>query len=444
MDGIADEAKYIYGEPQRHAKPTDPSPVVAIKHCDYKDLFKLKAFDERARIPLASFISRYFKSGWMQAQFNYLQKAVIAAAHRTLDPIFIAQDCGAVSVAPSGFDALDFLNCGRSLTNRHGEHYFFRCRQPYFCPSCNRWQRVEPAKSEFIPHFEKVPAWWGFTLAGRSSPLDTGVKVRSGVDENGELIYDYLFRLYGRWPKLPKFGVGLWDDPFAPIAVADGIHEFSKWLTNNRYFDGLHVVFEAKLNFFPDSSSCTGVGHTVHVHAHGYGNTSKVFDKRRAKKMWLGFLFIMRDAGLGELFAYPDIELRSIHSPEELSKVIDYTLKPIDFVAAYLGGLQHGCPVANLNLEFHQTLFDCEVLFPGSVQGEKFGNMNLKSRHRYVWVPQSKPMTTQQVKRYLERREEGSSYDWEMLRYENHLKNSRKRAEWRRKRAMKLSSLIEE
>ena len=402
--------------------------IAVIKQCNPAALFRLGSCDEQAKDALHFFLQRHAKSKWMERQQHYVQLAALAAAHEAMHPViddFYDDDSGFHRmrlVDSTEFDALGFLKCGIRVRPRKGFPPVWVCHRPEYCARCNLNLRVRPAKDEFLPAFEEGKAWYSVTVIGRSNPEHAGVKIEVVGDAKNQPIYQYLFRPadHFRFPKLSKFGV---DDPdLRPQIVADALHEFTHWLTDGKYFSGLHMFRDIDLTFFPYRRSFTGIGHTVNCHVHAYGNTSRIFTGKIAGRMWLGCAKLLRHHGGGELCAYPDIALHPLPTPAALERAINYVIKPFKLANWYLGGLQHGCPVRALNGEFYQTAFNNEFMLPGTTQGTVFGNMGQKSGRYYIGEPPPVFLSKQQVARFLERQAADEAYAWEYVRYQNHLR----------------------
>jgi hypothetical protein len=407
------------------------TPVHLVKHTEPDELLILKRLFGLTKVALKSFLVRYGKNPWMQAQGYYVQKAALAAAHmrmavwrsRSTHVDYPGQWC---SLRLSTFDGDAFLNCGWSRKTRYGGRYFFKCHQPEYCPSCNYHLRVVPARREFLEAFRSAPLWYSITVMATSHPAKAGVKMFVGYDDQGEEVYEPLVMLRELvdCPRLPKY-----DSQCAvPYMVAAGLWELMPWMIAGHYFDGLHVAGENDFTYYPDSRSPVGVSHTVNPHFHGYGNTRRPFDRRRALFLLRNALQIMHEEGGGRLWAYPDIALRPILSADEMKKAINYVLKSWNFGQVYIDALARGCPVVGLNLEFQPTYFGSEAIlhpFPSSSGlskwGARLGNMTQRAGKDYIGTPLPEEMSSQQVKRFLERLERGEVWSWETIRYEQHL-----------------------
>ena len=403
--------------------------IVDVKHVDPSALFRLRAFGGPAGEALHYFLLRDGKSDWMQKQRLYVQLASLAAAYDAMHPVIDnVKDYGSIRLYDEDeFDPLGFLKCGMRVRPRPGFPPVWVCNQPERCPRCNLDQRVNPAKAEFLPAFEsereRGKSWFDVTAIGRSNPEQAGVKIEVGRDAKNQPIHKYLFRPadYVTLPRLSKFGL---DDPdLRPQIVGEALHAFMRWLTDGKYFDGLHAFRDIDLTLFPDARTGmgTGIGHTVNCHQHAYGNTSRTFTGKIAQRMWFGCANLLRKQSGGELCAYPDILLRPLPTPAALKRAINYAIKCFKVANWYLDALKHGCPVGALNLEFFQMAFDCEFALSGTTQGTAFGNMSQKSGRYYIGDPPPVELTKQQVKRYLERSAADELFGWESIRYANHL-----------------------
>ena len=400
--------------------------LVDVKQCDPAALFRLNTVPEHVKDALHLFLLRHAKLKWMGAQQLYVPLAAMAAAHESMHPVLhnVATFHSLRLVDSKEFDVLGILKCGIPVKPRVGFPPFWVCDQPERCPRCNL-QRVQPAKDEFLPAFERGKAWYSVTVMGRSNPDQAGVKIEVGRDANNKPIYDYLFRPsdHFKFAKLSKFGL---DDPDnRPNIVGESLQKFMTWLTDGKYFDGLHTFRDVDLSFFPDKRSGvgTGIAHTCNCHQHGYGNTARIFTSKIAARMWFGCVKVLRkhpDA-FGELCAYPDILIRPLPTPKALKKAINYVIKPFKWVNWYLNGLKHGCPVRALNGEFYQTAYNLDLVLPGTAQGTVLGNMSQKSGAYYIGDPPPVVLSKQQVKRYLERSAADEAHAWESVRYVNHL-----------------------
>ena len=396
--------------------------VVDAKQCNPAALFRIRSCDEKALEALHHFRLRHAKSSWMQQQRLYMQFAALAAAHESMHPVIDdVDDDGQATrmrlVDADGFDAFGFLKCGIRVKPRKGFPPFWVCGQPEHCPRCNLHQRVKPAKAEFLPVFDEVKTWYSLTVIGRSNPDRAGVKIQLGKEPA-----KYLFRPadHFTFPRQRKFGL---DDPeLRPRIVGEALHGFMNWLTDGKYFDGLHAFRDMDLTFFPDRRSATGIGHTANCHVHAYGNSSRIFTDKLYQRMWFGCAKQLQKQGDGVLYAYPDILIRVLPTPEALKKAINYSIKPFKLAGWYLEALMHGCPVTSLNQEFYQTAFNVECALPGTSQGSVFGNMSQKSGRYYIGKPPPVKLSKLQVKRYLERSNAEEAYAWESERYQNHLK----------------------
>lgn len=405
-------------------------PVHLVKHCDVDEVMSLNRLNGRPRIALKSFLKRYGKRKWMKAQYDYPIKAAIAAAH---DRMIMFPSGG--SEAPFGelctmatgpFSGEDLCNCGWWKKDAAGGCYEFKCKRPEFCPSCNYRLRVIPAREEFLPAYRKAEHWYGVTVMATSNPEKAGVKFQVGIDEEDNAIHDYFFRLseHVTWPRLHKYD----SQCTAPWQVAAGIERFLKWCIAGHYFDGLHVAGECAFKYFPAPKSPLMVNHTVNPHFHAYGNTRVLIDEKRAANMFLAACDALKKEGDGKLWAYPDICLTPIGNADDMAKTINYVFKAWPFAKIYIDALGRGCPVPELNLEFHSTYFDSPKLlypFPSpsgtSKWGGKFGNMSQRAGHAYIGDPLPRLLSAQQVKRYLARLKSDDFSHWQVARFEKHL-----------------------
>ena len=402
-----------------------------IKHTEPNDLLSLERLLDEPRLALLGFLARHSKNTWMQEQHNYVQKASIASAHGLMGMWrsygeyvdFPGQWC---HLNVDSFEPMDFLNCGWSRKKRNGTRYFFQCKQPEYCPSCNYQLRVKPACSEFLPAFGSAPHWYSLTAMATSDPSKAGVKMFAGYDAAGDEVYEPLVMLLELvdWPRLSKYN----SQCAVPYLVSAGLWSLMPWLIAGHYFDGLHVAGENDFTYFPDPLSPVGVSHTINPHFHAYGNTRIPFDRRRALFLLKAALTLMHREGGGRLWAYPDIALRPISSDQEMKKAISYVFKPWDFAEVYIDALAHGCPLVGLNLEFHTTYFGSEhVLHPIpspsglSKWGAKLGNMTQRAGKSYVGTPLPALLSAQQEARFLARLARNEVFSWEVLRYSQHL-----------------------
>ena len=408
------------------------TPVQFVKHTEPNELLALERLLDTPRLALLGFLKRHSANTWMQKQNNYVQKAAIAAAHaltgmwRSYGEYvdYPGQWC---QLQIDDFEVVDFLNCGWSRKTQNGSSYFFQCEQPEYCPSCNHGLRVKPATMEFLRAFSSDCLWYSITVMATSDPAKAGVKMFAGYDEAGDEIYEPLVMLseMGDRPKLPKYDSQCW----VPYMVASGLWSFMLWLIAGHDFDGLHVAGENDFTYYPDLRSAVGVSHTVNPHFHAYGNTKRPIDRRRALFMLRSAVnHVLREGG-GQLWAYPDIALRPILSPTEMKKTINYVFKPWNFAKCYIDALARGCPLDGLNLEFQSTYFGSERLlcpFPSSSGlskwGAKLGNMSQRAGKDYIGTPLPVLLSSQQVKRFLERDERNETWDWECKRYTQHLR----------------------
>jgi hypothetical protein len=428
LDAVDAFQEKFYGRP-RPGRSRKPAQLV--KHTEPNELLALDRLLDTPRLALLGFLKRYSENTWMQEQDNYLQRAGIAAAHGLMG---MWRSYGELVDYPGqwchlqidDFEVVDFLNCGWSRKTKEGSRYFFQCRQPEYCPSCNRWLRVEPAKKEFLPAFRSAPLWYGITVMATSDPAKAGVKMFTGYDEAGNEIYEPLVMLSEMVdrPKLPKYD----SQCSVPYMVAAGLWTLMPWLIAGHYFDGLHVAGENDFTYYPDPRSPVGVSHTVNPHFHAYGNTKRPVDRRRAMFMLQAAVTRMFREGGNRLWAYPDIALRPIASAEEMKKTINYVFKSWNFAECYIDALGRGCPLVGLNLEFHTTYFGSERLlypFPSpsglSKRGAKLGNMSQRAGKDYIGTPLPVLLSPQQVKRFLERNKRDEIWPWEAIRYDQHL-----------------------
>lgn len=416
----ADEARY-------HA--CDHRAITEVKHVENKALFNLPSLLGHQRMLLASFLKRWGRNKWMRAQDMYIQEASLAAAHSAMG-VYAAFNQGRrengiiESHEISPFNGNGFLNCGRRVKTRNGTWEFIRCGQPFYCRACNRWHRVEPAKDEFVPKFNAVPSWYSITITGVSNPRRAGVKLRLGLDRDGNPVDRWLYRLSDDSrisERLPKFGI---DDFDRPRAVADATYRCANWLTDNGYFRGLHAVPDVDFTFFPDRVA--GVAHTINCHIHGYGNSDRVIDETWAGSVYNGATCCAAATGALE-FVYMDIMLRPAPTPPDLRAAINYALKPFRFAEWYVEALRRGCPVVALNHEFHQVVFGAEQLFAVGAAGTMFGNMSMKAGGHYIGRPPLAAMSKQQVKRYKEKEAADDLWPWEIERFERHLEFMRRK-----------------
>lgn len=165
-------------------KPRARRAITEVKHVNKDALFNLISLPERQRMLLASFLGRRSRNQWMRDQWLYVQEASLAAAHGAM-AVYADLNQGRCadgtlsSIVLSGFDGNALLNCGTRVPKEGGQAVFIRCHQPFYCRQCNRWERLEPAKGEFLPRFDKAPFWYGLTVVGVSDPDKAGVKVRT-------------------------------------------------------------------------------------------------------------------------------------------------------------------------------------------------------------------------------------------------------------------------
>lgn len=404
-------------------RPRDGRAVTEVKHVNKDALFNLISLPELTRMLLASFLKRRSRNTWMCDQRLYLQEASLAAAHQAM-AVHAALNQGRCadgtlsSLALSGFDGGNFLNCGTRVAKDEGQGAFIRCHQPFYCRQCNRWERLEPAKEEFLPKFDRASAWYGVTVVGVSDPEKAGVRVRT-YDEEGVPHDHWLYRLaeHGSCERLPRFNT---DDEwfYRSRCVSEATYLTANWLTNNLYFDGLHVVPDLSFTFFRDEFG--GVGHTVNPHIHGYGNTHKVIDAHWGQHVYHGATACASKAG-GLEFAYMDILLVPAPTVAALEKAMNYVLKPFKFAEWYIDGLQNGCSLIDLNYAFHDVVFGAEELLPVGAPGQKFGNMSMKAGGHYLGRPPLKEMSSQQLKVFRGKLDANDLWGWEIERYERHL-----------------------
>lgn len=330
---------------------------------------------------------------------------------------------------------MKFLQCGKRVFRGDGRSYIEHCDHLSVCKRCNLHQRLNPAKDEFIPRFHKARFWLGVTVVAVSEPVLAGVKIRTGTDENGRPIDEYLYRPHESEgaPDLRRYVL---DDPEAPMAVFEGAMRFCHWLTNNGYFGGLHAIPDIQITFYPDDRTANGVGHSANAHVHAYGNTSETVDKEFAERIWDGALTSFLKAGYGKLHGYPLILLIPAQDVESLETAMNYIIKPFKLVEIYRKGLANGCPVRGLNYEFHGLAWDIERLLPGSWKEERYGNMNTRARHRYIGIPQLSPT---QVRTLRQKIRDEDAEGWEIGRYFLFI---RSRVEARRKKAARKLALL--
>ncbi len=273
-----------------------------------------------------------------------------------------------------------------------------------------------------MPIFDELTAWYAITIVGVSDPLQAGIKLKSGTNRDRSPIIEWLYRLTdrrGEFEEHEKFGLN--GDLAAPINVAAAVFRTANWFTDNGYFDGLHMLPDCSFTFFPARHSAFGVDHTINCHAHGYGNMSKPIDATRAKRMYQGAIESFFQCEAWE-YAYPDVLVSRIETEESFDTAINYIIKPFKVQHFYEDALRHGCQFESLNHDFHQVVFGCEVLFPVSAMGMKYGNMSQKSSRRYIGIPQEKEMSHLQIKRFIKKLKKGDGVqDWEIERYCRHL-----------------------
>lgn len=371
-----------------------------VKQHDPNALFALRHFRGLPRWALGGFLKAMKRSTWMRQQHDYAEMAALAAAHK-------------ISGEGSGLDAMKFLQCGKRVFRRDGRSYIEHCDHLSLCKRCNLHQRLNPAKDEFLPRFHKARFWFGITVVAVSDPARAGVKIRRGFDGHGQPIDEYIYKPHDpeSAPVLPRCCL---DAPEPAMAVFDGAMRFCHWLTNNRYFDGLHAIPDLKITFYPDRDAANGVGHTANAHVHAYGNTSRVVDRDFADRIWMGALTCFVNAGVDELHGYPLILLIPAPNVAALETAMNYIIKPFKLVQMYREGLEKGCPVRGLNYEFHGLAWDIERLLPGSWKEERHGNMNTRSRHRFIGVPK---LTPEEVRTIRQRIRDEEATGWEIERY---------------------------
>jgi hypothetical protein len=329
----------------------------------------LKAFNGRNRTALAGFKSRWNESEWMQSQKGYVQRACLAAA---------SQQTHGVS----------FCQCGLAYRDKLNKHRFQTCGQKDRCPSCNYHGRVEPCQREYLPAFPKAPFWYALSAGWQSNPLRAGLHWVTKQDANGKALAKKPWHPFADNPKAPhtlRYGA---DSHSEMQIMAELPLKFADRLDKLGWFDGLYCVFEWQFAFYPAPGG--GCFHTALPHLHFFGNRQKPLKFEDGKEIQrLYQRACLKYLGEEKLPAYPDLEIAPITSQERLKGWINYEVKAMPLEEFYAEGVRQECSITALNLEFHQTVWDCIKLIRSP---RKFGNL-FALKPGYIGVQQYRLLT---------------------------------------------------
>lgn len=354
---------------------TSSAPLTTVNHTSFKALMVLKTLPERYRIALAGFKRRWNQSKWMQDQHGYVRRACLATAS--------GQSQG-----------VSFCQCGLDYYNRFSKHCFQTCGQEHVCPSCNKNNRVEPCKREYLQAFERAPYWYALSAGWQSSPRQAGLHWVTKQDDNGRATAKkHWLPFAGRAdaPYTPRYSVESLDEL---QLMAELPFKFAERLVNRGWFDGLYCVFEWAFAFYPAPRGWCY--HTALPHLHFFGNRRQplIFEEGiEIQKLYQRTC--LKSLGEELLPAYPDLEIAPIVSRSRLSGWINYQIKAMPLEEFYREGIRNGCPLTDLNLEFHQTVWEAIKLVRSP---RKYGNLFALDPD-YIGVRQYRKLSAGQLER---------------------------------------------
>jgi hypothetical protein len=383
-----------------YIKAESPEPLLEVNQSSFKKLMSLIALQGESRTVLAGFKSRWNGSTWMQDQDGYLQKACLAAASGT----------------PTG---CSFCRCGLGYPDKRGIHHFMTCRRPLLCPSCNLHRRVEPCEWEFLPAFKAAPFWYALTPGWQSNPRRAGLRWVTEQDEHGCPLDWESFKPWENRPDakpsllysldcIPELG------SMAELAF-DFAGDLGEWLS------GVYAAFEWHFSFRPRASPRRGELACYHValaHLHGFGNAPRELGFHDAKQIYRRYCEIILEGWPGrEWPSYPDLWISRIPSQADLKTWINYHIKAAHFDEFYRKGIRNGCPLPDLNMEFHSVVWDALNIVRTP---RKYGNLN-PLVDGYIGVQQFRKLSQPQVKLLLAKIQRDDASAKELLQYDRHL-----------------------
>jgi hypothetical protein len=384
----------------RYINADSPEPLLEVNQSNFKELMSLIAFQGESRTVLAGFKSRWNDSEWMQNQDGYLEKACLAAASQTIT-------------------GLSFCRCGLGYKNIYGQYRFMTCRRPLLCPSCNLHRRVEPCEWEFLPAFKSAPFWYALTPGWQSSPHKAGLRFVTEQDEQGRPLEWKSFKPWeSRRDAKPSLLYSLDCLPelgsMAELAF-DFAGDLDEWLS------GVYAAFEWSFSFRPQANPLPRQRACYHValpHLHGFGNAQRELSFHDGKRIYQHYCEIILEGWPGrEWPSYPDLWISPIPSQADLKTWINYHIKAAHFDEFYRRGICNGCPLPDLNMEFHSVIWDALNIVRTP---RKYGNLN-PLVDGYIGIQQYRKLSQPQVKKILEKIQHDDASEKELRQFDQHL-----------------------
>lgn len=384
-----------------YIKADSPEPLLEVDQSSFKKLMSLSALPDESRTALAGFKSRWNGSDWMQDQDGYLTKACLAAASST----------------PTGFS---FCRCGLAYRDSNGRHRFMTCRKPLLCPSCNLHLRVERCEWEYLPVFHKASYWYAFVVGWNADPREAGLKWVTEQDERGR---PKKYKAYRPWKDIVdakeslvySLDCHLELGRMAELAF-HFVDDLNRWLSGSYAAFEWHFSFRPRPNPKPEQNGCY---HVALPHLNMFGNSPRELNLvDDAKAIFRRYHGVVLDGfGDGRLPSYPDLWICPIPSKADLKRWINYHLKAIRFGEFYRRGIRNGCPLPDLNREFHSVVWEAMNIVRTP---RKHGNL-YAGDDRYIGVQQYRKLSQPQVKRLLAKIEQEEAPAQGLRQYEHHL-----------------------
>ena len=371
----------------QHPRKAYPPPscdeqLITVNQTRFSKLMSLKSFTGPGRTALAVFKNMFNKSEWMRDQRGYLQRACLAAAS------------GLASGAA-------YCRCGLNYKDHSGRYRFQTCGQEHVCPSCNYHNRVVPCEREYLPAFDRAPYWHAFTVSWQSSPERAGMHWVTKQDAKGKATARKHWRPFADNPSAPVTYRYAPDQNAALSLMAELPFKFAEALRKAGWVDGLYCNFEWDFAFYPGKHECLSI---CLPHMHCFANSAQPLtyeDGIEIQKLYQRTC--LKHLGNDKLPAYPDIEIAPILSQERLKGWMNYQIKSMPIEKFYHEGLRHGCALAHLNIEFHQTVWDSVKLVHSP---RKYGNLYALTPG-YIGIQQFKKLSKPQHERLTQMLEDG-------------------------------------
>lgn len=274
----------------------------------------------RHGVALKYFRGRYSASNWMCDQDGWLKNASLLAS---------AEDFT--------FDPCRVLYC-----SRHGK----LCGQPYFCYRCNVDQRVEPTQKMFANAFPKRPHWNSIVLNYEMSAEQAGIWTGLG-DDCRAIHLPHQGEADGRFLQCcPNRLTGA-------KMLCDLLFKVVKCLKKAGAIDGWLAVVESSLSFWPAPCSrfhlWSGIEHGFLPHVHVLASGWHPFVNTLLKAIYDALQHFLGD------WSYANFWFNPVTSQEEITKWINYCIKPFPLAKWHSNALRAGCDRSNLNLLFDEV-----------------------------------------------------------------------------------------